>query len=451
MDHAYPAGDESDGSNDEWDVGYSSTKKSSDNQGSKAVVPVAKEDVSSLKRAISKGDVLAVEQLLDNGVEVETRLGFEWTPLMFAVHVADYNMAKLLLERGASANFSKDQYTALMAACTASAPEDDILRCVELLLSRHADPNMVDKCHMSCLMLAARDGYSKVINLLVSHGSEVNTQDSSGYTALSIAVQYGREEAVLKLLQLEADKTIRTKTGKSPADLALVFKQKQIATILASSSHAHTKEQTLSKLLNTNSAPPALMESLAKLGDIELLLHGLNLGYLTDIMTENDITWSHLLTMEKDDLEKIGITEPVDRQNLLNAIQEMQLDRVDLETLNQLDNIDSGSEELYNFLISLRQQCCYLTETLQDIIGRFPQRASQLVLSLDPRQEAQAVCNQLVVQTGDLQREVICLRNLLYQPPGPVWGSRMVIREVVGPSQRVLDRVRSSGTKIVNP
>lgn len=46
--------------------------------------------------------------------------------------------------------------------------------------------------------------------------------------ALSIAVQYGRVEAVLKLLQLGADKTIRTKTGKSPADLAVIFKYPQV-------------------------------------------------------------------------------------------------------------------------------------------------------------------------------------------------------------------------------
>lgn len=46
--------------------------------------------------------------------------------------------------------------------------------------------------------------------------------------ALSVAVQSGRMEAVLKLLQLGADKTIRTKTGKSPADLAEIFKHTQV-------------------------------------------------------------------------------------------------------------------------------------------------------------------------------------------------------------------------------
>lgn len=47
--------------------------------------------------------------LVKTGMDVETRLGFEWTPLMCAVSVANYDLAKLLLDRGASANFSKGQ------------------------------------------------------------------------------------------------------------------------------------------------------------------------------------------------------------------------------------------------------------------------------------------------------------------------------------------------------
>lgn len=41
---------------------------------------------------------------------METRLDFEWTPLMFAVNLANYHMAKLLLDRGASVNFINGSY-----------------------------------------------------------------------------------------------------------------------------------------------------------------------------------------------------------------------------------------------------------------------------------------------------------------------------------------------------
>ncbi|XP_034031876.1 LOW QUALITY PROTEIN: ankyrin repeat, SAM and basic leucine zipper domain-containing protein 1 [Thalassophryne amazonica] len=384
-------------------------------------VPRAENDVLLLKQAIGKGDVEAVEKLLDSGIDVETKLDCEWTPLMCAVSVANYDLTKLLLDRGASANFSKDEQTLLMASCSASATEDKIAHCVELLLSRSADPNIVDRSRMTCLMLAAKNGYSKVINLLVSYGAEINVQDHNGEKALSKAVHYGREEAVLKLLQLGADKTIKTKCGKSPADLALRFSHSQILRILAPSQHntsvqaSTTTETTASEFFIPTSQRPSSKESVTKLEDLELLLHGLDLGNLSDIMHEHNITWTCLLTMDKTDLEKIGVTDPVDQEKVLSAVQHMQMDTVDLDTIKHLGVTDSGSEDLYNFLISVRQQCCYLTEMIQDVINRFPQHASQVVFRLDPNKEAQAVCNQLVVQCRDLQREIICLRSLLCQ------------------------------------
>ncbi|MEQ2233947.1 hypothetical protein ILYODFUR_026964, partial [Ilyodon furcidens] len=118
--------------------------------------------------------------------------------------------------------------------------------------------------------------------------------------------------------------------------------------------------------------------------------------------------------MEEEDFRKIGITDPVDQQKLLSAVQQMHLDKVDLDKI-QMGAEENGHEDLQNFLLSVSHQCCYLTEILQDVISRFPCQASQLILSLDPKKEAQAVCNQLVVQTKDLQKEVICLHNLLCQ------------------------------------
>ncbi|KAG7214426.1 hypothetical protein INR49_006383 [Caranx melampygus] len=517
MEYAFPAGEERDASDEEWDVDCcQEDRKSSHVKYVDAVVP--EDNVSVLKKAIS-------------GMDVETRLSFDWTPLMGAVSVANYDLAKLLLDRGARANFSKDNWTVLMASCTAPASEDKVARCVELLLSRNADVHMTDRSQMTCLMLAAREGYSKVINLLLSRGANINAQDVNGYTALSIAAQCGREEAVLKLLQLGADKTIRTKSGQSPVDLAHTFKHTQIVRILTSSPQALDG----ASLLKTTSEHPSSMErtgttslrpvcvcrplldiqcsgpvqqvllnhcstrpfwlvrgfilrnesvvfksecelsallSAIKLDDLELLLHGLNLGYLADTMTvhlleaegsgaavksfdsvtaercflshaqENDITWSYLLTMEKEDLEKIGITNPEHQQRLLSALQQMHLDTVDLDTIRQLGADASGygttsagpagpSEDLHNFLISVQQQCCYLTETIHDIINRFPRHTSQLVFSVDPNKEAQTVCNKLVIQTKDLQKEVTCLHDLIGQlneaedccrPPRP--GSR---------------------------
>ncbi|XP_016888849.1 ankyrin repeat, SAM and basic leucine zipper domain-containing protein 1 isoform X3 [Cynoglossus semilaevis] len=378
------------------------------------------DNVFMLKKAISKGDIKTVEKLLDNGMDVETRLGFGWSLLMCAVNMANYDLAKLLLERGASANFSKDNWTALMASCTASASEDKISHCMELLLSRNADPNVANRTQMTCLMLAAREGYSKIINLLLSHGADVDLQEENGHTALSIAVRYGKENAVLKLLQLGANTSIKNNAGKTPADLAVTFKHAQIAKILDSSSNislmqsSSTMEENLSEFLQTNSGSPSSKESVTRLDGIDVFLHGLDLGFLSDILKENDITWADLLTMEKEDLEKIGITVPEHQHKLMNAVQQMQLNKIDMGTII-LQARTVENTELLDFLISIHQQTCILTQAIHDLTKRFPKRASQLVFSLDPDQEAQALCNKLEVQAKDLQKEVANLRCLLYQ------------------------------------
>ncbi|XP_053741883.1 ankyrin repeat, SAM and basic leucine zipper domain-containing protein 1 [Synchiropus splendidus] len=414
MKYAFPAGDELDDSDEDWHLGsVTDVRTPSCYQDTVTNKLLGDDDVTLLKQAASKGDVEAVERLLDKGMDVDTKLSYDWTLLMWAVNVAHYDLAKVLLDRGASANYSKDNWTVLMAGCVAAASEDEVSRCVELLLSRNADPNMGDSSQMTCLMFAARDGRAKVINILVSHGANVNLQDSKGYTALFFAVQYNQEEAVLKLLQLGANKTTRNKFNQSPADLAEQLKHKQIFKILTSSTSSPFSSNSMT-LLKSDSEPLTVCESANKLNDVELFLYGLGLSHLTEIMIDHDITLNQLLTMEENELQKIGVIDPQDKEKLMSAVEELQPDQVDL-SITELGESNTGAEELHNFLMSVHQQCSYLSDLIHDVTNRFPQHPSQLVFPLDPKKEAQTVCNQLVIQTEVLQKEVICLRKLLSQ------------------------------------
>ncbi|MGH0159039.1 UNVERIFIED_CONTAM: hypothetical protein FKN15_036431 [Acipenser sinensis] len=182
------------------------------------------------------------------------------------------------------------------------------------------------------------------------------------------AVQYGREGAVLKLIELGAGITTKTKEGMMAADIAKMYRHSQISAILASPQNQSgkpeplSKEETLFKFFKRDPEPtPDPSESCCKfVGDMELLLHGLKLEHLTETML-------------------IGITNPEDQKTVLTAIKDMQLDKVELDQLTELGNFDHSSEELYNFLISLRQQCSYLTETVQDVINKLPRSACELL------------------------------------------------------------------------
>nr|XP_032600242.1 ankyrin repeat, SAM and basic leucine zipper domain-containing protein 1 isoform X3 [Taeniopygia guttata] len=182
----------------------------------------------ALKKALFRGDVSLIEELLNSGISIETSFQFGWTPLMCAASVANFAVVRLLLDRGANACFEIDNYTVLMAACTAQASEENILNTVELLLSRNADPNLACRKQMTALMYAARKGYSRVVAFLVAHGSHINAQDENGYTALIWAAQHGHKSVILKLLELGADKNLQTNDEKTAAELAKINKHLEI-------------------------------------------------------------------------------------------------------------------------------------------------------------------------------------------------------------------------------
>ncbi|KAF4800243.1 ankyrin repeat, SAM and basic leucine zipper domain-containing protein 1 isoform X5 [Turdus rufiventris] len=191
-------GDEGSDSDDgDWDIGVVRHEPQQLDQ----MLQVDKNE--ALKKALFRGDVSLIEELLNSGISIETSFQFGWTPLMCAASVANFAVVRLLLDRGANACFEIDKYTVLMAACTAQASEENILNTVELLLSRNADPNLACRKQMTALMYAARKGYPRVVAFLVAHGSHINAQDENGYTEQDITLR--------QLLTMRKDDLIQVK------------------------------------------------------------------------------------------------------------------------------------------------------------------------------------------------------------------------------------------------
>ncbi|XP_067856166.1 ankyrin repeat, SAM and basic leucine zipper domain-containing protein 1 isoform X3 [Heptranchias perlo] len=309
----------------------------------------------TLKEALASQKAQLVEEILNSGVDVETRFGFGWTPLMYAANIANFEITRLLLDRGANAGFVKDQYTVLMAACASSESEEKVVKCVELLLSRNANPNTFSSNRMTPLMYAAREGHTQTITLLVAHGAEINIQDEKGYTALTWASSQGHKSTVLKLIELGTDNTLKTKYGEMAADIA--------------EKNHHSEE--------------------------------------------NDVSFRGLLTMGKEDLEKIGITDPNDQMKILEAVYEMQPEDLQVAQLPTLDTFDCSSEELTKFLIKLKKHSSHLIATVQNVADQLTINSELRVLDLDPDQKSALVCDDLIKCIQDLDKEVERLRNLL--------------------------------------
>ncbi|NWR71536.1 ASZ1 protein, partial [Centropus unirufus] len=353
------------------------------------------------------------------GVSLECGFQFGWTPLMYAASIADCAVVRLLLDRGANANSEIGKYTVLMAACTAISSEENILKTVELLLSRNADPNFACRRQMTPLMYAAKKGYPKVVALLVANGSHINAQDENGYSALVWAAQCGHKSVIFKLLELGADKNLQTKDEKTAAELAKLNKHSEIYSLLSLAAnhlqgryHELIKQEAIYSL--ATACPDQGVGSYSAFDDMEVFLHGVGLEHIIGLLKDKDITLRQLLFMKKDELTEIGITSSRDQQKLLDATNELQVDERRIGDLPKVMKLELSGDEVLTFLQELNKECNKLTVAVQTTNKHFLENSHKVVmLQWAPTESFIKVCKDLVCGVEKLGEEVGKLKDLV--------------------------------------
>ncbi|NXN83091.1 RN5A ribonuclease, partial [Bombycilla garrulus] len=137
---------------------------------------------SALNIAVKNKDQKAVLELLEQGADVNSKVGSGWTPLQTAVRACDEALVRLLLDRGASPNATKDNGgTAFTEAGIA--------------------------------------GNLQILELLLEHGADINHHDINGFTAFMEAAWYGKEEALRFLYRKGAKVNLRRETTEEKAKL----------------------------------------------------------------------------------------------------------------------------------------------------------------------------------------------------------------------------------------
>ncbi|NXR19877.1 ASZ1 protein, partial [Cinclus mexicanus] len=321
--------------------------------------------------------------------------------------------------------FQTDKYTVLMAACSAQSSEENILNTVELLLSRNADPNLACRKQMTALMYAARKGYPRVVAFLVAHGSHINAQDENGYTALIWAAQHGHKSVILKLLELGADKNLQTKDEKTAAELAKINKHLEIFSLLSLAAnhlqgryHKTVEQEDICKFLTAISDHSVglinyLYSYCSRFYDMEVFLHGLGLEHIRELLKEQGVALRHLLTMQKDDLIQIGITNPEDQQKLLDAINNLQVEQKKFEDISELMKLELSEDELLKFLQKLNKECSKLIIPVQTMNNHFLKNSHKMVLQWAPTECYIEVCKDVICSVKKLGEEVGRLKDLV--------------------------------------
>lgn len=162
-------------------------------------------------------DLLTATVLLERGQYQPAQLSAR---LVRAATRDEPELARLVLRRGADPNTP----TALQTAVTRG-----YTRVVQELLEAGARTE-------SHLYEAALQDHAVIIRLLAKHGAELNAIDpATGTTALYSAASLGHLEAVTALLELGADPTLKSNSGRTPLQAAEASKFEAVGALLRES------------------------------------------------------------------------------------------------------------------------------------------------------------------------------------------------------------------------
>lgn len=140
---------------------------------------------SQLFQAVEKGELVALQNALDQKVNINAQDSKKRTALMIATYNQDVEAVKLLIAAGANVNIQDD----LLNTPILYAGAEGYLDILKLTIQAGADPTIVNRYGGTALIPAAEHGHVEVIEELLNNTTiNVNHVNLLGWTALMEAI-----------------------------------------------------------------------------------------------------------------------------------------------------------------------------------------------------------------------------------------------------------------------
>lgn len=214
---------------------------------------IVSEDIDDayVQKILDSGDTSALQKLIDEGLDVNSRDAQGNTMLFYLLtHYADFDMAKTLIKAGADVNLpSNNGLTPLLVATALagelqkqkiSAEPENVAqeiknanlkeqteflmarsqKLLQLLLDSGADVNQETPRGTPLMSAATSELNLSIAETLIKAGAKINQTDRFGRTALFYAAAFGCDSMTTFLLKSGADINILDVDGKSYMDVS---------------------------------------------------------------------------------------------------------------------------------------------------------------------------------------------------------------------------------------
>ena len=230
---------------------------------------------SSLADAVERRDKAAVRALLNENQNLNGTQPDGMTALHWAAWHDDTELAKLLLQAGASATV-QNRYHVTPLTLAARNGNGEL---VQLLLNAGADANTVLPGGETVLMTASRTGDPTSVKALLDGGADAQARDRKGQTAIMWAAAEGNVAAVEMLVDAGADFSEPLESGFNAFFFAVrEGKSEVVALLLKKGVDVHAAmEPRHTGGRNARKGTSALMLAIEN-GHFELASHLLNAG-----------------------------------------------------------------------------------------------------------------------------------------------------------------------------
>ena len=180
--------------------------------------------LTELHSCAKRNDVeMAIELVLNDGMDVNVAAKRNITPLLWASPTASSLSIRTLIDLGADVDaqtFQDSTFCLCSGTALHSAIYGNNAAVVRVLLANNANVSIGDQKGNTALHLSASKRFFNISQLLIESGCEINGRNYSGETPLYCAVRGNNLPDVKLLLKNNTDANIQDTSGNTPLHIA---------------------------------------------------------------------------------------------------------------------------------------------------------------------------------------------------------------------------------------